>query len=143
VTLVEEIRAGGGLLASALAPEPDIRPSDPAAAVAGRGEETALAVDAIHEGYLLHYSAAGRVLAPSEPDLALLAGDRLYAFGLDRLASVGDLHAVAQLAGVIGRCAEAHAASDDAAAHAAWEAGTVALAAGSGDGPGAAQLKRR
>ncbi len=43
--------------------------------------EYELFVEAIYEGYLLHYGVS-RVVSRSDPDLALLAGDRLYAIGL-------------------------------------------------------------
>ena len=46
---------------------------------------------------------------PIEPDLALLAGDRLYALGLARLAQLGDVEAVSELADVIALCAQARA----------------------------------
>ena len=46
--------------------------------------EYELLVEAIYEGYLLHY-AESRLLASEDPNLALLAGDRLYALGLERL----------------------------------------------------------
>jgi len=39
----------------------------------------------------------------------LLAGDHLYALGLARLAALGDLDAVAELADVISLSAQAHA----------------------------------
>ena len=77
---------------------------------AGRSDDYALLVEAIHEGYLLHYSA-GRVVRPEDPDLSLLAGDRLYALGLAQLAELGDLEAVDILAGVISRAAEPGAAA--------------------------------
>ena len=89
-------------------------------AVAGRGERYPLLVEAIREGYLQHY-AAGRVVRPEDPDLALLAGDRLYALGLERLAALGDLDAVAELADVIALCAQAHAEGDPARAEAVWD----------------------
>jgi len=76
------------------------------------------AFDAIHAGYERHY-----VDASADPDLALLEGDRLYADGLARLARLSDLHAIAVLADVITRCAEAHGAGDAAGARVAWEAG--------------------
>ena len=76
---------------------------------------TAELVEAIYEGYLQHYGD-GRVLRPDDPDLALLAGDRLYALGLARLAELGDLEAVDVLAGVISRAAQAHAEGDPEAA---------------------------
>jgi hypothetical protein len=65
-------------------------------------------VEAVHEGYLLHYGES-RLLAGHDADLALLAGDYLYALGLDRLATLGDTAAVAVLSNLIGRCAQLHA----------------------------------
>ena len=64
-------------------------------------------------------------------DLALLAGDRLYALGLERLAELGDLEAVAELADVISLCAQAHAEGDPERAAAVWEAGAAAVGRGS------------
>jgi len=126
--LADELRAEGGLLAGAL--RPDVVPEDAeAAALAasgprsdGRRDEVALLVEAIHEGYLLHYGE-GRTVGQDDADLALLGGDRLYALGLDRLARLGDLESVAALAEVIARCAQAHAAGDPDGARAAWETG--------------------
>ena len=51
-------------------------------------------------------------MRPDDPDLALLAGDRLYALGLARLAELGDLEAVAELADVISLAAQAQAEGD-------------------------------
>jgi hypothetical protein len=70
--------------------------------------EYALVVEAVREGYLLHYGEP-RILAGHDPDLALLAGDYLYALGLDRLAALGDTAAVGVLAELISRCAQLHA----------------------------------
>jgi hypothetical protein len=70
--------------------------------------EYSLVFEAIHEGYLLHYGEP-RLLAGHDADLALLAGDYLYALGLDRLAALGDDHAVAVLSDLISRCAQLHA----------------------------------
>ena len=92
----------------------------------GREADYELLVEAIREGYLLHY-APGRVVRPDDPDLALLAGDRLYALGLARLAALGDLEAVAELADVISLGAQAHAAGDAELAEAVWEAGARAV----------------
>jgi hypothetical protein len=69
--------------------------------------EYALVVEAVREGYLLHYGAP-RILAGHDTDLALLAGDYLYALGIERLAALGDADAVAALAHLIGRCAQLH-----------------------------------
>ena len=66
---------------------------------------------AIREGYEQHYGQ-GRVLRTEDRDLALLAGDRLYALGLALLADRGDLRAVAVLADLISECASAHAEDD-------------------------------
>jgi hypothetical protein len=82
-------------------------------------DEYSLLLDAIHEGYLLHY-AEPRIVRPAEPDLALLAGDRLYALGLARLAELGDLDAVRRLAGAISRCAQLHAEGRPEEAPAVW-----------------------
>jgi hypothetical protein len=70
--------------------------------------EYALVVESVREGYLLHYGEP-RLLAGHDPDLALLAGDYLYALGLDRLATLGDSVAVAVLSDLISRCAQLHA----------------------------------
>ncbi len=55
---------------------------------AAGGPERALAVEAVREGYELH-DGGGRVVATEDADLALLAGDRLYALGLAELAAAG------------------------------------------------------
>ena len=125
--LAEELRDEGGLLAETV--RGDDGPQPHGEAVAARGETYPLLVEAIREGYLQHY-AAGRVVRPDDPDLALLAGDRLYALGLERLAALGDLEAVAELADVIALCAQAHAEGDPARADAVWEAGAAAVAGG-------------
>jgi hypothetical protein len=70
--------------------------------------EYALVLEAVREGYLLHYGEP-RLLAGHDSDLALLAGDYLYALGLDRLAALGDTEAVAVLSELISRCAQLQA----------------------------------
>lgn len=69
--------------------------------------EYALVVEAVREGYLLHYGEP-RLLAGHDPDLALLAGDYLYALGIERLAALGDTEAVHRLADLISACAQLH-----------------------------------
>jgi hypothetical protein len=133
--LAAAIRAEGGLLAGTVADADGAASSLGEGAArgprtAGHAQEYAFLVEAIREGYLQHY-AEGRVLRSEDPDLALLAGDRLYALGLARLAALGDLEAVAELADVISLCAEVHAQRDPARAEAVWEAGVAAVARGS------------
>jgi hypothetical protein len=72
------------------------------------GGEYALVVEAVREGYLLHYEQP-RLLAGHDSDLALLAGDYLYALGLDRLAALEDTRAVAILSDLISDCARLQA----------------------------------
>ena len=71
----------GGLLADALGPEPTEDGALGAAAAAGprstgREADVAFVIEAIREGELLHYGAP-RLFGKIEPDLTLLAGDRL------------------------------------------------------------------
>ncbi|MGH2839504.1 MAG: hypothetical protein ACRDKY_01610 [Solirubrobacteraceae bacterium] len=89
-------------------------------------DEVALAVAAVREGYELHYGRP-RALRIEDPDLGLLAGDRLFALGLARLAAAGDLVAIAELADIIALSAQAHAEGDSGLADAAWQAGASAI----------------
>ncbi len=92
----------------------------------GREREYELLLEMILEGYRLHYDEP-LVVRPGDQDLALLLGDQLYALGLARLAELGDLEAVGELADVISLAAEAHNAADPDLAHAVWEAGAVSV----------------
>ena len=144
--LAAAVRASGGLMAEAVS-EPSADGSLGAVAAAGPradGRETdyALLVEAIVEGYLQHYGT-GRVVRPEDPDLALLAGDRLYALGLARLAELGDLAAVAELADVISLAAQAHAEGDPERARAIWQAGAAAVGHGSDPEHAAAKAAAR
>ena len=136
--------AQGGTVAGVLAEDPD--PSedpDPGRALEedapgpaqiaaagprarGREPEYEVLLEMILEGYRLHYGDP-LVVRPGDEDLALLLGDQLYALGLSRLADLGDLDAVAELADVISLAAQAHSASDPELAHASWEAGAVSV----------------
>jgi hypothetical protein len=97
---------------------------------AGRSAEYELLLEAIYEGYLLHYGDP-RLLRPPEADLGLLAGDQLYALGLTRLVALGDLLAVSELADVITLTALAHGAGRADLAQAIWSAGARAVGWGS------------
>ena len=98
----------------------------------GREREYELLLEMILEGYRLHYSEP-LVVRPDDPDLALLLGDQLYALGLARLAALGDVEAVSELADVISLVAQAHSADDPDLAGAVWEAGAVAVGWGPSD----------
>ena len=131
------IRAEGGMLATLVREDAAIAasrknghgPAQVAAAgprAAGRRDEYELFVEAIYEGYLLHYGKA-RVMDSSEHDVRLLAGDRLYALGLSRLVALGDVPAVGELADLITISARAQEADDPELAGAAWMAGARAI----------------
>ena len=83
-------------------------------------------VDAVREGYELHYGSPA-VVHTDDPDLALLAGDRLYALGLQKLAAAGDLEAIGVLCETIATCARSHAEGAPEQAQRAWERAMVRL----------------
>jgi hypothetical protein len=97
-----------------------------------RSEEYELLVEAIYEGYLLHYGSPRVVRAP-DADLRLLAGDRLYAIGLARLVELGDTPSVAELADTITLSALAQGAGERQLADAIWLAGARAVGWGSSE----------
>lgn len=140
--LRQALRAHGGIVAGVLA-EPHMngarldRPGPAQIAAAGprtRGQELEyeLLLEMILEGYRLHYDEP-LVVHPGDDDLALLLGDQLYAVGLTRLAALGDLDAVAELADVISLVAQAQAGGDRELAEAIWEAGAACIGWGSSD----------
>jgi hypothetical protein len=96
-------------------------------------------LEAVREGYLLHYGEP-RLLAGHDEDLALLAGDYLYALGLERLAALGDLEAISELADLISLSAQLHdpargeAPAVAQAASSLWLASVTAVAAGTSPG---------
>jgi hypothetical protein len=70
--------------------------------------DLAFVLEAVYEGFLMHYREP-RAFAGMDADLRLLAGDALYALGLERLAQAGDLQAVAELADLISLSSQAEA----------------------------------
>ena len=67
------------------------------------------------------------MVSAADPDLALLAGDRLYALGLERLVALGDLDAVRELADVIALCSLLVARGERASCESLWRAGAHAV----------------
>ena len=138
------LREEGGLMATLVHPVagPD-RPAGLAVAsparlaadgprAEGRRAEYELLVEAIYEGYLLHYETPRAVRVP-DADLRLLAGDRLYAIGLAQLVALGDTAAVAELADTITLSALAQGAGEPELADAVWAAGARAIGWGSSE----------
>lgn len=93
------------------------------------GGEYALVIEAVREGYLLHYEQP-RLLAGHDSDLALLAGDYLYALGLDRLAALGDTRAIAILADLISTCARLQAEAETEGIPDLWRKAAEQVATG-------------
>ena len=110
-------------------------------AAAARAEYTFL-FEAIREGFLLHYGGS-RLLADADPDLKLLAGDYLYALGLERLSARGDMEAVRELADLISLSAQLHARRESSIDGALWLAAAVAVGTGADDSHERAKLALR
>ena len=124
MTVLEQIaEAAGPSLAPYVVADPG-----PARFDAALGERLYV-LEAVYEGYLLHYGSP-RLFEAMDEDLRLLAGDALYALGLARLAESGDLPAVAELSDLISRSAQAHAEGRGAEAEALWDASASALLPG-------------
>lgn len=140
--LAERLRADGTIAVEALT-EPTEQPSlGPLAAAGPRAAEDPAAysfvIEAVREGYLLHHGTP-RLLTGADPDLALLAGDYLYALGISRLAVLGDPTAVVELGDLISISAQAHAEGRAGVAEALWPATALAV----GCGPTAALMEAK
>ncbi|MEA2347447.1 MAG: hypothetical protein QOG62_1234 [Thermoleophilaceae bacterium] len=100
--------------------------------------DRAFVLEAVYEGHLLHHGSP-RAFDGMDDDLRLLAGDELYALGLSRLAALGDLAAVAELAELISLCAWARSEGHgDDLVETLWQATESRLREGSGPGARAA-----
>ena len=108
---------------------PYARSAPAAARFNDRLGERLFVMEAVYEGYLLHYGDS-RLFEGMDEDLRLLAGDSLYALGLARLAQSGDLPAVAELAELISSTAQVQAEGRSAEAEALWDASASVLAPG-------------
>ena len=100
------------------------------------GPERTFVLEAVYEGYLMHYGEP-RLFGRMGADLRLLAGDSLYALGLARLADAGDLEAVSELSDLISLSARAQADARPDRAEVLWDASEQALSGAPGSGAGA------
>ncbi len=127
----------------AVAAGPSLSPYAVKAGAGGRFDgalgERLFVLEAVYEGYLLHYGEP-RLFEGMDEDLRLLAGDALYALGLSRLAEAGDMEAVAELSDLISLTAAAHAEGRPEVADDLWLSSARALSAGGG--PGAREAAR-
>jgi hypothetical protein len=115
------------------AADPSLAPYAVADPPGGRFDgDHAFVLEAVYEGYLLHYGEP-RAFAGMDDDLRLLAGDALYALGLERLARAGDVAAVAELGDLISLCSRAALEGRTELVEPLWEA-TARRLAGTGEG---------
>ena len=112
--------------------------------VCARVADYSFVFESVLEGYLLHYGEAR--LEFDDPDQRLIEGDLAYALGLARLAELGDLEAVSELADLISLCAQVHVEGRgeaepgaDSLPAALWA--LCALAVGTGHWTGHQQVK--
>jgi hypothetical protein len=145
-TLADQLRAEDSVISPYAADSDDPAALGELAAAGPAAAEDptayALVVESVREGYLLHYGEP-RVVVGADADLRLLAGDYLYALGLERLAGLGDLPAVRELSDLISLGAQLNAEAPrppaPAAGEALWLATTTAITAG--DAPGLDEAK--
>lgn len=91
-------------------------------------ERFALGLETIYEGYAVHYGRPRQYHA-QDGDAALVLGDFLYAQGLARIAALGEVGAVSDLAELISLCAQARG-NGRAGDGAAWAATAALLGRG-------------
>lgn len=121
--LADRLRAEDTPISPRVTDSPQASPDE------GLSSEHAFVVEAVREGYLLHYGES-RLLTGHDPDLGLLAGDYLYALGIERLAALGDIGAVLVLADLISASAQLHAEGRDEEAPGRWREAVHAIGAG-------------
>ena len=127
-TIAAEAERESGLWAESLRP-PEERELEPVFSTLA-GDRFGLGLETIYEGYLVHYGRARLFAAPDE-DTSLLLGDYLYAHGLVRIAELGEVDAILELAELISHCAQLRAEGADGDGD-AW-ADTAARLGGNGD----------
>lgn len=125
-TIAAEAAAESALWAAALRDEAEREPSPVFSPLAD--ERFALGLETIYEGYLLHYGRP-RLFAPVDRDTTVLLGDYLYAHGLVRIAELGDVAVVGDLAELLSLCAQLRADGDAEADGLVWAATLAVLGA--------------
>jgi hypothetical protein len=105
-TIAVEAGRESDLWAAALRPEPEREELPVFSPLAD--ERFAVGLESIYEGYLLHYGKP-RLFQSGDRDTRILLGDYLYAHGLVRVASLGDVDAVGALAELLSLCAHLRA----------------------------------
>ena len=96
------------------------------------GSDRGFTLEAVHEGWLMHYGTP-RAFVRMDDDLRLLGGDALYALGVARVAEAGDLEAVAELSDLITLTARAAAEGRHDWSERLWEATVERLSAPGAD----------
>ncbi|MDO8736480.1 MAG: hypothetical protein Q7K29_05285 [Thermoleophilia bacterium] len=97
--------------------------------VAEKNCTIALGIEYIFEGYLLHYGES-RLLGPDDGHFHLLAGDYMYARGLEEIAQLEDLACIKALAELVQVCSFIHCEKlDPGLAAKAWAVTALELAA--------------
>ena len=124
-TIAHDAIAESSLWGDALRPEAE-RELEPVFSTLAE-ERFALGLETIYEGYLVHYGTP-RLFAAADQDTALLLGDYLYAHGLVRIASFGEVEAVADLSELISLCSQLRA-EDAGGDGALWAAQVATVAA--------------
>jgi hypothetical protein len=133
-TIADEAAAESRLWCDALRAESE-RELEPVFSPLGE-PRFALGLETIYEGFLVHYGRS-RLFEPPDEDTGLLLGDYLYAHGLVRVASAGDVGAVADLSELISLCGQLRAERADGDGP-LWAATAALLGAGKLDEPRAA-----
>ena len=135
--IAQRLRDDGTIAVEALTEPSDPPVLGPLAAAGPRAAADpggySFVIEAVREGYLLHHGRP-RLLKTADPDLALLAGDYLYALGISRLAALGDPPAVVELGDLISIAAQAHAEERPEVAEALWLATALAVGCGPTEG---------
>jgi hypothetical protein len=105
-TIVREAEGESPLWSQALLPSTERSPVPVFSPLAD--PRFALGLESIYEGYLLHYGRP-RLFARADRDTAILLGDYLYAHGLVRIAALGEVTVVSDLAELLSLCAHVRA----------------------------------